>query len=121
PPVASTKGGDPLSSRRILVHELADLIIDAIDRPTLLVFEDVHWAGELALEVIGELARQGAARPLLVVATYRPEELPTGSIHREWRSRLLTQRVAEEIVLDRLNAEETAQVTTLLLGTGLPA
>jgi DNA-binding CsgD family transcriptional regulator len=115
------KGGDSLSSRRILVHELADLFIDAVDRPTLLVFEDVHWADELTLEVIGELARQGVARPLLIVATYRPEELPTGSIHREWRARLLTQRVAEEIVLDRLSAEETAQMTTLILGTGLPA
>ncbi len=115
------KGGDSLSSRRILVHELADLFIDAVDRPTLLVFEDVHWADELTLEVIGELARQAGSKPLLVVATYRPEELPTGSIHREWRSRLLTQRVADEILLDRLTAEETAQVTTLLLGTGLPA
>jgi DNA-binding CsgD family transcriptional regulator len=115
------KGGDSLSSRRILVHELADLFIDAVDRPTLLVFEDVHWADELTLEVIGELARQAANKPLLVVATYRPEELPTGSIHREWRARLLTQRVAEEVVLDRLSPEETAQVTTLILGTGLPA
>jgi len=115
------KGGDSLSSRRILVHELADLFVGAADRPTLLIFEDIHWADELTLEVIGEVARQGVARPLLVVATYRPEELPTGSIHREWRSRLLTQRVAEEILLDRLRPEETAQVTTLLLGTGLPA
>jgi DNA-binding CsgD family transcriptional regulator len=115
------KGGDSLSSRRILVHEIADLFMDAIDRPTLLVFEDVHWSDELTLEVIGEVARLAASKPLLLVVTYRPEELPTGSIHREWRARLLTQRVAEEIVLARLRPEETAQVTTLILGTGLPA
>jgi len=115
------KGGDSLASRRILVHEIADLFVDAIDKPTLLVFEDVHWADELTLEVIAELARHAVAKPLFVIATYRPEELPTGSIHREWRARLLTQRVAEEVVLERLNAAETAQVVTLMLGTGLPA
>ncbi len=115
------KGGDSLASRRILVHEIAHLIIDATERPTVLAFEDVHWADELSLEVIGELARLGRDKPALVVATYRPEELPAGAIHREWRARLLTQRVAEEIALDRLTPQETAQVTTLLLGTGLPA
>ncbi len=115
------KGGDSLASRRILVHEIADLFVDAIDRPTLLIFEDVHWADELTLEVIAEVARQGASKPLFVIATYRPEELPIGSIHREWRARLLTQRIAEELVLERLSAAETAQVVTLMLGTGLPA
>jgi len=115
------KGGDSLSSRRILVHEIADLLVDAIDGPTVFVFEDIHWVDELTLEVIGEVARLAAGKPLLLVVTYRPEELPTGSIHREWRARLLTQRVAEEIVLARLRPEETAQVTTLILGTGLPA
>jgi DNA-binding CsgD family transcriptional regulator len=115
------QGGDSLAARRILVHEIADLIIEAVDRPTLLVFEDVHWVDELTLEVIAELARSAAARPLLVLVTYRPEELPMGAIHREWRARLLTQRLADELRLERLTAEETAQVVTLLRGTGLPA
>ncbi|HET9680783.1 MAG TPA: LuxR C-terminal-related transcriptional regulator, partial [Candidatus Limnocylindrales bacterium] len=52
---------------------------------------------------------------------YRFDELPAGTIHREWRSRLLTQRIGEEVRLERLSAEDTATVTTLLLGTGLPA
>ena len=34
--------------------------------------------------------------PLLLLAAYRLDELPVGSIHREWRARLLTQRLAEE-------------------------
>ena len=40
---------------------------------------------------------------------------------REWRSRLVTQRLAEEIRLSRLSRDETALMTTLILGTGLPA
>ena len=115
------KGGDSLASRRILVREIAEKLIDAIDRPTVLAFEDLQWADELTLEVIGELARQAHDRSLLLLGAYRLDELPSGSIHREWRSRLITQRLAEELKLERLTAADTALVTTLILGTGLPA
>lgn len=115
------KGQDSLASRRILIREIAEKIIDAIDRPTVLAFEDLQWADELTLEVIGDLARLAHDRPLLVLAAYRLNELPAGSIHREWRARLLTQRLGEELRLERLSAAETALVTTLILGTGLPA
>jgi DNA-binding CsgD family transcriptional regulator len=115
------RGGDNLASRRILVRDIADRVISAISVPTLLAFADVQWADELALEVIGELARLGRDRPLLLLADYRLEELPVGSIHRDWRSRLLTQRLAEECQLKRLTRDETGLVTTLILGTGLPA
>ena len=115
------KGEDSLASRRILVRDIAELIIDAIDKPTALAFEDVQWSDELTLEVVGDLARVARDRPLLLLATYRLDELPAGSIHREWRSRLLTQRLAEEVRLDRLSAADTALVATLILDTGLPA
>ena len=115
------KGADSLGSRRILVREIADLILASVDRPTAFAFEDLQWADELGLEVVGELARGARDLPLLLLGSYRLDDLPTGSIHREWRSRLLTQRVAEEIRLERLGPEQTALVTSLLLGTGLPA
>ncbi|HEX2626903.1 MAG TPA: AAA family ATPase, partial [Candidatus Limnocylindrales bacterium] len=120
--VERTSGSaDSLAARRILVHDLVDRIQRTIEKPTAFMFEDLHWADELSLEVIGELARLATNLPLFIIATYRPEELPVGSIHREWRSRLLTQRVANEVVLGRLDARETARVATLLLATGLPA
>lgn len=115
------KGADTLASRRILVREIAERVVDAIDRPTVLAFEDIQWADELTLEVAGDLARHAVDLPLLLLAAYRLDELPTGSIHREWRSRLLTQRLGEEVRLARLSAADTALVTTLILGTGLPA
>lgn len=115
------KGEDSLASRRIFVREIAERIIEASNRPTVLAFEDLQWADELSLEVVGDLARLGRDRPLLLLATYRLDELPAGSIHREWRSRLLTQRLAEEARLDRLDTAQTALVTTLILATGLPA
>ena len=115
------RGGDSLGSRRLLVHEVAERIVASIDRPTLLSFEDLQWADELSLEVIGDVARVGRDLPVLLVGAYRLDELPVGSIHREWRSRLLSQRLAEEARLAPLTYEQTALATTLILATGLPA
>ena len=115
------RGADSLGSRRLLVRDIAQLIVDAIDQPTLLAFEDLQWADELSIEVIGELARIGKDRALLLLGAYRADELPMGSLHREWRARLLSQRLAEEARLQPLTFDETALVTTLILNTGLPA
>jgi DNA-binding CsgD family transcriptional regulator len=114
-------GGDALGSRRLLVRGAADRILEAIDRPTMLVFDDLHWTDEMSLEVIGELARHVADRPLFLLAGYRADEFPAGSIHREWRARMLSQRDAEEVRLRPLTLEQTAVATTLILGGELPA
>jgi DNA-binding NarL/FixJ family response regulator len=113
--------GDALGARRVIVRHAADRILEAIDRPSMLVFSDLHWTDEMSLEVIGELARHGHDLPLLVMADYRGDELPTDTIHREWRSRLLSQRDAEEVRLRRLTPEETGTAITLIRGGDLPA
>jgi len=113
--------GDALGTRRLIVRSTADQILEAIDRPTMLIFDDLHWADEMSLEVIGELARHAAGRPLLLVGGYRADEFPADTIHREWRARLLSQRHAEEARLRPLTMEETAVATTLILGGELPA
>ena len=113
--------GDALGARRLIVRSAADRILEAINRPTMLVFDDLHWTDELSLEVIGELARHAADAPLLLLAGYRADEFPADTIHREWRARLLGQRHAEEVQLRPLTLEETAVATTLILGGELPA
>ena len=70
------KGADSLGSRRELVREVAARIVDAVDRPVLLSFEDLQWADELSLEVVGELARLGRELPLFLLGAYRLDELP---------------------------------------------
>ena len=113
--------GDALGSRRLLVRATADRILDAIDRPTMLVFDDLHWTDEMSLEVIGELARHTSERPLLLIAGYRIDDFPADSLHREWRARMLSQRHAREARLEPLTLEQTAVATTLILGGQLPA
>ena len=113
--------GDALGARRLMVRAAADRIVGAIDRPTMLIFQDLHWTDELSLEVIGELARHRGDRPLLLVGDYRGDEFPADGIHREWRARILSQRFAEEVRLRPLTVEETGMATTLILGGELPA
>jgi hypothetical protein len=47
----------------------------AEEAPTVLVFEDVHWADDALLDFIDLLAERAGAVPLLIVCTARPELL----------------------------------------------
>ncbi len=112
---------DALGSRRILVLDMVDRILSSLSGPILIDFEDIQWADDMSLEIIGELAKRVRDRPVLIVGAYRTEELPPGAFLREWRARLISQRLAEEVRLAPLTREQTALMTTLILNTGLPA
>ena len=107
--------------RRRFVTEAVELILSGLPGPTMLAFEDLHWADDVSLEIIAELARRSRDSAVLITGDYRTEEVPRGTNLRQWRSRLITQRIAEELRLDPLDQAETALVTTLLLDNGLPA
>jgi len=108
-------------SRRRLVMDVVDGILAALPGPTALAFEDLQWTDDLSLEIIGELARHARDRQLLLAGGYRTDEALPGTSLRDWRSRLLTQRIAEELRLAPLTEADTALVTSLILDTGLPA
>lgn len=112
---------DALGSRRLFVLNVVDRIAATLDRPVLLDFEDIQWADEISLEIIGELARRIRELPALLIGAYRTDELPPGSLLREWRARLIGQRLAEEARLSPLTYDQTALMTTLILANGLPA
>jgi tetratricopeptide (TPR) repeat protein len=115
-------GGDRHRRRRLLVQDLADAFGDLGGAgPLLVVLEDLHWADELSLEVVGHLAARLPTRPLLVAGAYRSDELYPRLPLRRWRARLLPQRLAEEIRLPRLDAAQTAALAGVLLGHPPPA
>ena len=113
----SADAGDAHHRRRLLVQDLADLLVTADPGPAvLIVLEDLHWADELSLDVLGHLAGRLATRPVLVVGAYRSDELHYGLPMRELRARLLGQRLAEEIRLPRLGPDQTATMVSAVLG-----
>ena len=118
----SAGAGDDHHRRRLLVQDLADLLVAADPgTPVLIVLEDLHWADELSLDVLGHLAARLAARPVLVAGAYRSDELYPALPMRELRARLLSQRLAEEIRLPRLGLAQTATLVSAVLGRPAPA
>ncbi len=111
---------DYVRRRRQLVMDVVDQVLAALPERTMLLFEDLQWADDLSLEIIAELARRSRDRKVLMCGGYRTDET-LGINLRDWRARLLTQRIAEEVRLAPLSRTETALVTTLILDTGLPA
>ena len=115
------EGGDAHRRRRLLVLDLADLLAElAGDGTTALLLEDLHWADDLSLEVLAQLARRLPELPLLVVATYRTDELYPRVPMREWRARLLNGRLADEASLGRLGQAELATMAGAVLGSDRP-
>jgi predicted ATPase len=57
--------------------DVAVTLLTALKRagPTVLVIEDVHWAGEATLDVARLLARRIDTVPVLLVLSYRDDEL----------------------------------------------
>jgi predicted ATPase len=81
--------------------------------PTVLVFEDLHWADEAMLEFLEHLAERADAVPLLLVGTARPElfeRLPS------YGSGLLNHT---SIRLSPLSSDETARLISALLETAV--
>jgi ATP/maltotriose-dependent transcriptional regulator MalT len=114
--------GDAHRRRRLLVQDLVDLLLPAYPgNPLLIVLEDLHWADEVSLDVLGRLATRLGTRPLLVAAAYRSDELYPDRPIRELRARLLGQRLAEELRLPRLELDQTATMIGTLLGRPAPA
>jgi DNA-binding CsgD family transcriptional regulator/tetratricopeptide (TPR) repeat protein len=114
--------GDAHHRRRLLVQDLADLLVTADPGiPVLIVLEDLHWADELSLDVLGHLAGRIANRPMLIAGAYRSDELYPGLPLRGLRTRLLAQRLAEEVRLPRLGLDQTATMTSATLGRPVPA
>lgn len=113
---------DPRRRRRLLVQDLADALstVDGAG-PVLVLLEDLHWSDRLSLEVVGQLAARLAFRRTLVVGAYRSDELYAGTPMRELRTRLLSQRLAEEVRLPRLTPAQTATLTSAVLGRPAPA
>ena len=120
--VIPADAGDAHHRRRLLVQDLADLLVTAgPGAPVLIILEDLHWADELSLDVLGHLAGRIANRPVLIAGAYRSDELYPSVPLRELRSRLLGQRLAEEIRLPRLGLDQTATMTSATLGRAVPA
>jgi DNA-binding CsgD family transcriptional regulator len=76
----------------------------ASSQPVLLTVEDLHWSDEMSLEWLHSLARSSTHYPLLLVLTYRNDEMHPGLSH--WLAQLDREHLAQELVLTPLSRSE---------------
>jgi tetratricopeptide (TPR) repeat protein len=105
PPPPTLPSLDPEHEKRHRFEILAHFLSSQTDtHPLLLIVEDLHWSDETSLEFLHYLARRCAAERLLLLLTYRSDEvLPS---LRHFLAQLDRERLAQEIALERLTREE---------------
>src|SRR5437660_4973448 len=100
----------PLDSeheKRRLFAALAHLFLrQTTKQPALLIVEDLHWRDETSLDFLHYLARRCTASPLLVLLTYRSDEVHPGLSH--FLAQLDRERLAQECALAPLTRSEVS-------------
>jgi DNA-binding CsgD family transcriptional regulator/tetratricopeptide (TPR) repeat protein len=84
--------------------------------PILLVVEDLHWADRSTLELLAYLARRMRDERVLVVATYRSDEVDRHQRLRRFLADAATAAAAQRLALDRLTRTQTLEQLTGILG-----
>ncbi len=99
--------------RRLFAAMTHFLTEQATRHPVLLVVEDVHWCDDLSLDFLLHLARRCRHIPLLLLVTYRTDELHPG--FRQWLTHLDRERLAQEFSLDHLSRSDVAAMLHAIL------
>lgn len=69
-------GGDPTQAKLRLYEAVLALVrVIAEERPVLIVIEDVHWADASTRELLDYMARRVRSLPVMVLVTYRSDEM----------------------------------------------
>ena len=116
--VAELAGRFDASAER---EELFGLLLGELakpDRLSVVVVEDIHWADEATLDLLRFLARRTGSLPVLLIVTYRDDELAASYPLRTALGDLAVQRCTRRVDLSPLSA---AAVAALSAGSGLDA
>ena len=77
-------------------------------RPLAIVLEDLHWAGPATIDLIGYLIERLALAPVLIVGTYRDDELPRSHRTRGLIGDVERSERVRRLALSRLTDRDAA-------------
>jgi ATP/maltotriose-dependent transcriptional regulator MalT len=101
-------------------HHLAERLAD--EQPLVWVIEDVHWADAATRDLLTFLARNLACSRVLLVVTYRTDEVDPDHAVRAFLAELCRGDGVDTITLPRLSRREVAEQLAGILGeTAMPA
>ncbi|MCK4757661.1 MAG: tetratricopeptide repeat protein [Thermoplasmata archaeon] len=93
----------------------------SMEKPVLLFLDDLQWSDPTTLNLVHYLARNTRNNNVLILGTYRPEDIvegPDGSTHHLETSMqgMSREGLFEKIELKRLDAENTEKIVESMLG-----
>jgi DNA-binding winged helix-turn-helix (wHTH) protein/tetratricopeptide (TPR) repeat protein len=99
------------ASRERMLRELAEALeVLTVERPLVLVLEDLHWSDYATLDLISWLAQRQEPARLLVLGTYRPVDvIVRGHPLQGVKQELLRHRQCAELSLELLTPAEVMQ------------
>jgi DNA-binding SARP family transcriptional activator len=113
---------DPSVARARLGQWVARLIREAcVDRPLLLVVDDLHWADEASLALLSFVAADLIAQPVLLLGTYRGSDVDQTPHLADLLGRLARLPRAGRLSLTGLAAAEVAELIGLHRRAVVPA
>ena len=101
--VVAAFGNIVLEKEQLFAEVLELLRIVCMKRATILTVEDIHWADGSTLDFLHYLAHRMGSMRLLIIATYRSDELIANEDFLIGLSPLLRESVVRSIVLEPLN------------------
>ena len=113
----TTTEGARMGDRYQMHGALLGLFTDLSGEGPLAIFiEDLHWADDASLELFGYLARRLRAHPVLLVTTYRSDELDRRHPLRPALADLRKARLILDVPLPPLDSEGTMALIAVRLG-----
>lgn len=88
--------------------------------PRLLLLEDLHWSDQTSQELLRSLVRSIDDDRVLILATYRRDELHRRHPLTHWLAELGRERLLSEVDLAPLNPEDVAGMVGAILGRAAP-
>src|SRR4029450_5778620 len=111
----------PELARRYLWNSFREFVArGAQTQPLLLVLEDLHWADESTLLLTEYLAPLLAEMPVLIIGTYRDDEIDISHPLSQVISRLGRRRLIDRISLRRLSFGNVRAMVEALVGQPPP-
>lgn len=107
-------GTDPGRLPDVVSELLTDV---ARERPLVVVLEDLHWSDDVTRATATRLARTAPGIPLLLVLSYRSDDVGRGHPLRPALVELERARLATRVDLARLDPDQVLEMAHALLAT----
>ena len=111
---------DPQPAKRRLFEAVTQLLFGlGAPRPLLVVVEDLHWSDDISLELLLQMARRSVNAGVLVLLTYRNEEV--GASLSRFLADLDRERLGIELNVPRLGPSDVDAMVRSIFGLSRPA